>query len=303
MSRLHARSLETVERITEGLVEGRVAGLEETDPIIDGYLHELADDPDPVVASAMLYDANLDVAKRCLRFSMLSLAVGLRMELSSSALRELGRAALIHDWGLFELPPDRRFPHQKMNDRMRHEYQQHPIVAEGMMQSIRGSTFTLAVLVTQVHELMNGTGFPRRISGSAIHPMARVLCVIDTFLTLTSPPAGHPRIVPCDAVAFLLHGVKQGHYAPTGVSSLLETLTLYPIGSLVNLSDATQARVVRSNGCDYGHPIVERIDDPGELINLKEHRLFVSQPLLSAEQNEVRLPNTYTDLSSPKGSV
>lgn len=298
LARLHLRSLETVDRIAQTLVEGRPAELQATDPVIDGYTKELADDPDPVIAGALLYEANLDLATRCLQFSTLALAVGLRMEISSHSLRELGRAALIHDWGLFELPPDRRFPHHKMTDAMRQEYQQHPLVAEAMMQSIRGSTFTLAVLVAQVHELMNGTGFPRRIRGDAIHPLSRVLCVIDTYLTLTSPPQGHPRIVPCDAIAFLLNGVKTRQYAPTAVASLLETVTLYPIGSLVELSDATRARVVRSNGRDYGYPIVERIDDPGAMINLKEHSLFVTRPVLLPEQNEVRLPDAYTDLSS-----
>ncbi len=298
IGRLHRHSLETVDRIAEGLTEGRSPRIQETDPILDGYLKELAEDPDPVVATALLYDANLDLAKRCLQFSTLSLAVGMQMELTSASLRELGLAALIHDWGLFELPVDSRFPHHKMTEPMRLDYQRHPIVAESMMQSVPGSTFTLAMLVSQVHELMNGTGFPRRLDGAAIHPLARVLSAIDTYLTLTSPPKGHPRIVPCDAVAYLLNGVKLGQYAPTAVSALLETVTLYPIGSLIELSDATQARVLRGNGRDYGYPIVERLDDPGILVDLKGHSLYVTRPVLIPDYHEVRLPPSYTDLSS-----
>ena len=298
IGRLHRRSLEAVDRIAEGLTAGRSPRIQETGPILDGYLKELAEDPDPVVATALLYDANLDLAKRCLQFSTLSLAVGMQMELASPSLRELGRAALIHDWGLFELPVDRRFPHQKMTEAMRLDYQRHPIVAESMMQSIPGSTFTLAMLVSQVHELMNGTGFPRRIGAAAIHPLARVLSAIDTYLTLTSPPEGHPRIVPCDAVAYLLNGVKLGQYAPTAVSALLETVTLYPIGSLVELSDATRARVLRGNGRDYGYPVVERLDDPGILVDLKKQSLYVTRPVLIPDYHEVRLPHSYTDLSS-----
>lgn len=298
LEKLYHRCLETVDRLIDGLIAGQTPPIRETDPVIDAYLKELADDADVVVAGSLLYEANLDLAQRCLQFSTLSLAVGTRTDLAPSQLRELGRAALVHDWGLFELPPESRFPHQAMTDEQRGVYQRHPLRAETMIQSIRDASFSLAVLVAQVHETMNGGGFPRRLRGNEIHPLARLLGVIDTYLMLTAPPPGHRRVVPCDAVAFLLQGVRSGQYAPTAVSALLETVTLYPIGSLVELSDTSQARVVRTNGRDYGYPIVERIDAPGEWVDLKRDSLFVTRPVLVPEYNEVRLPETFTDLSS-----
>ena len=298
LEKLYHRSLETVDRLIDGLIAGQTPPIREADPVIDAYLKELADDADVVVAGSLQYEANLDLAQRCLQFSTLSLAVGTRTELAPSQLRELGRAALVHDWGLFQLPPEARFPHQAMSDEQREAYQRHPLRAETIIRSIRDASFSLAVLVAQVHETMNGSGFPRRLQGNDIHPLARLLGVIDTYLMLTAPPPGHPRIVPCDAVAFLLQGVRSGQYAPTAVSALLETVTLYPIGSLIELSDASQARVVRTNGRDYGYPIVERIDDPGEWVDLKRDSLFVTRPVLVPEYNEVRLPEAFTDLSS-----
>jgi HD-GYP domain-containing protein (c-di-GMP phosphodiesterase class II) len=298
LGRLQSMSVATVERLIDTVTGNQVASLQETDPVVEGYIQELVEDADPVIASTLAYEANLDLAKRCVQLSTLSMAVALRTDVAAGALREVGRAALVHDWGLFELPSDRRFPHQKMDEPMRRDYEQHPIIAEAMMHSLRGSTFTVAVLVAQVHELMNGTGFPRRLSGDAIHPLARILSVADAYLTLTSPPRGHPRIVPCDAIAFLLNGVSKGQYAPAAVTGLLEAVTLYPLGSVIELSDASKARVVRTNGTDYGYPIVELLSEPGSLIDLKQSELFVTRPVPSPEANEVRLPETYTDLAS-----
>ena len=298
IERLHAKSLETVQRLVENLNEGQPADISETDPVIDGFLRELTDHPDAVVANAIRFDADLDLAKRCVQFSVLALAVGIRTNQSAASLRELGRAALLHDCGLFELAPEARFPHFRMPGETRRLYRQHPITAEALIQSVRGATFTLGVIVAQVHELLNGSGFPRQLTTQQIHPLARLLSVVDTYLMLTSPPCGHVRILPCDGIAYLLSGVAQGQYAPSAVTGLLETVTLYPIGSVIELSDTTKARVVGSNGSDYGYPVVESLAEAGKLINLKESELFVTRPIPQSQYHEARLPATYTDLRS-----
>ncbi len=90
--------------------------LRRTDAHVEDYINELIDDPDPVVANALAYDADLELAQRCVQFSVLSMAIGQHLDLPSSELRDLGSAALVHDWSLFDLPAESRFPHQAMTD-------------------------------------------------------------------------------------------------------------------------------------------------------------------------------------------
>ena len=60
-------------------------------------------------------------------------------------------------------------------------------------------------------------------------------------------------------------------------SSDLETLSLYPVGSYVLLSDDRFAKVIRSNGPTYHRPIVRAwprrmraTDANGEIVDLRE---------------------------------
>lgn len=297
---LHALSLQTVERLAVAVQRREPVELSSTDPAIEAMIDELVDDPDPVVASTLRYQADLDLARRCVQFSTLCLAVGVTMNVSPMALRDLGRAALLHDYGLFELPPEGRFPHFTMDEKTRQAYRRHPLVAEQWMHLIGGATFTLSLLVAQVHELMDGSGFPRSLGGRSIHPLARVLSIVDAYLSLTSPPKGHPRVVPCDAVAYMINGVSRGLFAPTAATGLLKTVTLYPIGSLVELSDTTRVRVIRSRGHDYGYPVVQPVSPPGEAFDLKTSGLFVTRPIPALEGYEVRLPESYTEFRQPE---
>jgi HD-GYP domain-containing protein (c-di-GMP phosphodiesterase class II) len=267
--------------------------LHRTDAHVEAYIHELTDDPDPVVANALAYEADLELAHRCVQFSILSMAIARHLEIPSYQLRDLGSAALVHDWSLFDLPAESRFPHQGMGDEIRAAYYRHPITTVEMLNTVRNVGADIKLFVSQVHELLDGSGFPRQLEANGLHPASRILCVADAYLTMTSPPKGSPRIIPCDAVAYLIAGASEGKYSPKAVTGLLHAVTLYPIGSIVELSDTTRARVIRSNGKDYGYPIVESLVDTTRIINLKETDLFVTRPIPSSEYREVRLPETH----------
>ncbi len=277
--------------------------LRRTDACIDMYVNELVDDPDPVVANALAYEADLELARRCIQFSVLSMAMAQQMDLPVKQLQEIGSAAIVHDWSLFDLPADSRFPHQAMSNDARAEYRRHPDSTVEILNSIQGVSPELKQFVSQVHELLDGSGFPRGSKADQIHPLSRILCVADTYLTMTSPPKDYPRIIPCDAVAYLINGASEGKYSAKAVTGLLRAVTLYPIGSIVELSDTTKARVIRSNGTDYGYPIVESLVDTSRIINLKNADVFVTRPIPVPEYNEVRLPDTQKALNEALSSI
>jgi len=62
----------------------------------------------------------------------------------------------------------------------------------------------------------------------------------------------------------ILHDTKAGLYDPEVVRSLLTTISLFPVGSYVALSDGRVGKVLRAAGADYDRPIVEAWtrDDP-----------------------------------------
>ena len=296
-------STSIVESLVRSIDGGGDVNMRDAERQVDAFIGELVDDPDPVVAGALEYEANLKLAKRCVQFSVLSMAMALRLRLGVDQVRKVGSAAMIHDCALFDLPITARFPHQSKNETQRSQYIQHPLVAQDMLEHAGGVDPDVKTLVGQVHELLDGSGYPMRLPAAQIHPLSRILCVADAYLTMTSPPKGCPRIVPCDAVAYLISGASQGQYSAKAVNGLLRAVTTYPIGSVVELSDATRARVIRSNEEDFGSPILESLDERGRVIHLKDERLFIARPIVSSEQREVRLPDAYESLGTNVDAV
>ncbi len=118
----------------------------------------------------------------------------------------------------------------------------------------------------QLHERWDGTdgtGYPRKRAGQQIHLLARIAGVADEFVAKISHRPYRPAILPHVAMVELLRGVRTGEYDPDVIRGLLHTLSLYPVGSFVELADGRIGKVIRSNGEAYSTPVVS-VWHPGE---------------------------------------
>jgi hypothetical protein len=140
-----------------------------------------------------------------------------------------------------------------------------------------------------MHERCNGSGYPRGRTAKQIHELAKVAAVADVFLALCSTRPHRPALMPYYALERMLHGVKDGLFDAVVVRALLKTVSLFPVGSFVRISDGRIGKVLRSNGEDYARPVVAAWKpgaDPNESIVVdlsQEPDLRVIAALATAE--------------------
>lgn len=85
----------------------------------------------------------------------------------------------------------------------------HPYYVERMLQ--RPLTLArIGALAGQHHERLDGSGYPRGLSGAAIPMSARILAAADVYQAMTETRAHRPALSADDAAAELRTQVKQG---------------------------------------------------------------------------------------------
>ena len=89
----------------------------------------------------------------------------------------------------------------------------------------------------------------------------------------------------------MLNGVREGLFDAAAVRAILQGLSLFPIGSYVQLTDGRVGRVIRSNDAAYTSPVLEawrreELHLPPEVVNLQESDLTIARPLASLESAE-----------------
>ena len=101
------------------------------------------------------------------------------------------------------------------------------------------------------------TRLPCHRSAAQIHPLAKIAAVADVFVALVSPRPYRPALLHYHAMEQILHGARQGLYDTAVVRALLHTVSLFPIGSLVEINDGRIGKVLRSNRDAYTSPVIE----------------------------------------------
>lgn len=114
-----------------------------------------------------------------------SLRLGQELRLDRETMRSLEFGSLLHDIGKIGVPDAILHKPAKLNEEEWKSMRQHPILGGRILGGIpflKGA----ARVVSQHHEMWNGTGYPEKLKGEAIDINARIFAVADTFDAITS---------------------------------------------------------------------------------------------------------------------
>jgi HD-GYP domain-containing protein (c-di-GMP phosphodiesterase class II) len=207
--------------------------------------------------------------------AMLAMSMGLNLGLEKRDLIDLGTACLVHDLGMLHLREEIYNHPERLTTLSYLEITKHPGITFDLLANVERTAGTPRLVAFQMHERCNGSGYPRGRSDGQIHPLAKIAAVADSYLAMISPRPHRAPMAPYLAVEQLLHASRQRLYAPWAVRALLRSVSLFPIGSSVELSDGRAARVLRTCGDNYTKPVVEvwtagSVSGASEIVDLNE---------------------------------
>lgn len=97
--------------------------------------------------------------------------------LNDSQLMLAGAAGLLQDCGWFVIRSERNPLRRDIDSQAdtRERCRQHPAVGAALVGGIRNAPAQLGRLVSQHHERLDGTGYPRKVSGAEMMPISRLI--------------------------------------------------------------------------------------------------------------------------------
>lgn len=218
-------------------------------------------DLDLVIGTRAAFKEENYLVKHSVSLATLSMAVAAEMHYDERNVLLTGLTGLVHDAGMLRVPDAIRNAPRKLTPGEYVEVMKHVVYTAEMLDKAQGLPVVLRVSAYQVHERYNGDGYLRRKVKNQIHPFARIVGVVDTFLALTSERPYRRPFLPYNAMFELLQNTGKGWYDPDAVRALLHVMSLFPIGSHVLLNDDRAGRVIRSNRAQYDKPVIEVLYD------------------------------------------
>jgi HD-GYP domain-containing protein (c-di-GMP phosphodiesterase class II) len=226
------------------------------------------------------------LATHSVRSTIISIIIGTYLKLPTHRLIDLGVAALVHEAGMLKLPSNIYLNQRALNAQEQKAIITHPILGYSMLKSL---DFPLAICLAALehHERENGSGYPRRLLGEKISLYAKIIAVSCSYEALNSK---RPHKEAKDGYTGMLELLKNEgkRYDDTVVKALVLSLSIYPIGLYVLLSNGKKGQVVDVNPESPRFPIVQVFGDftPDgkiKMIQTEQNVLTIVRPLNRSE--------------------
>lgn len=200
----------------------------------------------------------------CVNVSLLSMTVAARLGMDSREIMELGTGALLQDVGMLRVPQSIRLAPRALTADERVEVKRHALYTLDSLQRVEGLSRVTPFVGYQVHERIDGSGYPRGRSGMFIHKYAKIAAVMDVYAAMTHPRPYRPAYSPYEAMKEILREGSCGKLDRTIIRAFLDCVSLFPIGSFVELNGGVRAKVVRANQGEHTRPVVVQVNEGGE---------------------------------------
>ncbi|MBF0430857.1 MAG: HD domain-containing protein [Fibrobacteria bacterium] len=180
---------------------------------------------------------------------------------SQDQVIEIGSAGLMADVGMMLIPESIRQKKGKLNKDEFFEIQKHPMLGIAVLEKVMGMPDTVAYTSYQHHERCSGIGYPKLRGSRIIHNYAKIVSIADVYQALSTDRAHRSGLQPDKAIVMLLKMAHAGMLDKEIVKQFVRSISVYPVGSLVELTDGRKAKVIQANQDNVKEPMVSLIAD------------------------------------------
>ncbi|MDR1212202.1 MAG: HD-GYP domain-containing protein [Spirochaetaceae bacterium] len=259
------------------------------DNITGGLLYVVREQRDQIIGFILGGEVSgREMAKSSVNTAILTALIALEMKLPNHKVMQITTGALLHDAGMLRLPKEITEKKGGLSAAEIQRMQAHPLYTYKIICKELLYPEDVGVVALQHHERWDGEGYPRRISGTAIDLGARIVSVADAFEAMVSEKPYRNSMMGYQAMKNLLSDNSR-RFDPDVLKAFIQTMGIYPIGSIILLNNGAIARVVEVRGNAPLRPNIRILidefgkvfkQDEGDIIELlTEKSLFIAKAL------------------------
>ena len=201
-----------------------------------------------------------------LNVSVLAISAGKSLGLPEEELRVLGLGTMFHDLGKTRIPGHILNKPGKLTDEEFAVMRNHAALSGKIIQEQHLQVEDLVYQIARHHhERSDGSGYPDKLQGEAIPHLVTICGLSDVYDALTSDRVYHKGKSPHEALKFI-YSLRGTHFQAEWVDRFVQSVGIYPPGTIVQLSTDHVAVVMDINQAALHAPLIKVIADPTGMI-------------------------------------
>ena len=175
--------------------------------------------------------------------SVWAVAFGRHLGFPKKDLQSLAMGALLFDVGKMKLPDKLINNTRRFNQYEFKLVQRHVEYSVEIVSSIKGISDDVIEMIRSHHERHNGSGYPNGLSGNMISIYAKIAGIVDCYDAIISERPFATALSPHDAVK-KLYEWRDIDFQAELVEQFIQVVGIYPVGTIVELSDGRVGVIV-----------------------------------------------------------
>ena len=232
--------------------------IDETENVSNELLNAINEDDAVAIDISILKVSDEYTFKHSVDVATMAMIIGKNYGLTKDEVREIGISGLLHDVGKSKVPNEVLNKPAKLDEKEFEIMKNHSLLGYNILKENKKFPMSIMCGVLQHHEKMNGTGYPMGVTGDKIGKYARIIAVADVYDALVTERPYKKGFAKRDAIEMIMAMTQELDLK--AMTSFLKSVILYPVDSIVKLSNGQYAKVVENNPLNALRPKVVEIE-------------------------------------------
>ena len=237
-----AKGKEAVVSMFQEARMGKAIEAEAAAPLVEEISNSVLRNPGALISLARLKTADDYTFMHSVAVCALMIALARKLGLDEQQTRDAGMAGLLHDLGKAMIPMEILNKPGKLTDEEFDLVKTHPEEGHKLLLGGIGISEMTRDVCLHHHEKIDGSGYPKRLTGETMSLFAKMGAVCDVYDAVTSNRPYKAGWDPAESIKRMAEW--KGHFDPVVFQAFVKSLGIYPIGSFIRLESGKLGVVV-----------------------------------------------------------
>jgi HD-GYP domain-containing protein (c-di-GMP phosphodiesterase class II) len=259
--RIYRSAVDKVDAIFQDIAGGTSLSHEPIDTLVKELLDVVRQNKNEMIQLILLgewVERRLSVS--AINCMIISAVIGANMRLASHRLLQLATGALLHDVGMLKIERDILEKQGGLSSEELTRIRTHPVMSYQIISKDMKYPEEIALIALQHHEHWDGRGYPRGLKGDDITLFSRIVTVADAYEAMVGERPYRNSMIGYTAMKNVLSDNGR-HFDPQVLKAFLESMGIFPIGSIVQLNNSSIGRVSENHADAPLRPKLELVID------------------------------------------
>lgn len=245
-----------VRKVLGEVFEGKKIEVAPFEALADNIIESVMQDADAIQFASALRSKDAYLLEHSVNVAVLLVTFGRHLGMDKKMLRNLAVGGVLHDIGKIRVDDEVLNKPARLTPEEFEHMKLHQVYAIEVMEAAVDMHDVSKQVCLMHHEKLDGKGYPKGLKGEEIPLHGRMACICDIYDALTATRCYKEAMSPAAAFKVLL-SLTPFHLDKQLVYEFIRCVGVYPVGSLVELSDGRVGIVWETTDREVRQPIVK----------------------------------------------